>query len=38
VSPDPRDVAGFAAYLVQYEAGLAIQRSAIDALPQGALT
>lgn len=38
VSPDPRDAAGFAAYLVQYEAGLAIQRSAIDALPQGALT
>jgi sugar (pentulose or hexulose) kinase len=38
VTPDPRDVAGFAAYLVQYEAGLAIQRSAIDALPQGALT
>jgi sugar (pentulose or hexulose) kinase len=33
VAPDPADVAGFTAYLSQYEAGLEIQRRAIDALP-----
>ncbi len=33
VAPDPADVAGFTAYLAQYEAGLEIQRTAIDALP-----
>ena len=38
VTPDPIDVAGFATYLVHYEAGLEIQRRAVDALPQGALT
>ena len=33
MAPDPADVAGFTAYLAQYEAGLEIQRRAIDALP-----
>ena len=36
VAPDPVDTAGFADYLAQYEAGLEIQRRAIDALPLGA--
>jgi sugar (pentulose or hexulose) kinase len=36
VAPDPADVAGFTAYLAQYEAGLEIQRRAIAALPLGA--
>jgi sugar (pentulose or hexulose) kinase len=36
VAPDPDDTAGFADYLAQYEAGLEIQRRAIDALPLGA--
>ena len=35
VAPDPADTAGFAAYLAQYEAGLAIERRAIDALAGG---
>lgn len=38
VEPDPADTAGFAAYLVHYEAGLEIQRRAVDVLPQGVLT
>ncbi len=33
VQPDATDVAGFAAYLDQYRAGLAIERSAVTALP-----
>jgi hypothetical protein len=34
--PDPADVAGFAAYLDRYSAGLAVERTAIDALsPEG---
>jgi len=32
-NPEPADVAGFVAYLSTYEAGLAVQRHAIDALP-----
>jgi sugar (pentulose or hexulose) kinase len=32
VDPDPVDVAGFAAYLERYRAGLAVERSAVDAL------
>ena len=32
--PDPRDVAGFAAYLSRYDAGLAVERAAVDALPE----
>ena len=35
VAPDPADTAGFAAYLTQYEAGLAIERRAVDALAGG---
>ncbi|MBW8871012.1 MAG: ATPase, partial [Leifsonia sp.] len=31
--PDPRDVAGFAAYLSRYDAGLAVERAAVEALP-----
>lgn len=31
-SPDPADVAGFAAYLDRYEAGLAVERAAVSAL------
>jgi sugar (pentulose or hexulose) kinase len=31
-APDPTDVAGFAAYLDRYAAGLAIERAAVDAL------
>ena len=30
--PRPDDVAGFAAYLDRYRAGLAIERAAVDAL------
>ena len=32
VHPDPRDVAGFAAYLTRYRAGLEVERAAISAL------
>ncbi len=32
VDPDPEDVAGFAAYLERYRAGLAIEAAAVDAL------
>jgi len=32
VQPDPRDVAGFAAYLTRYRAGLEVERAAIAAL------
>ncbi|WP_150307615.1 xylulokinase [Planctomonas psychrotolerans] len=32
VSPDPADVAGFAAFLDRYSAGLAVERAAVDAL------
>ncbi|MBE9940067.1 hypothetical protein G8C60_13140, partial [Cellulosimicrobium cellulans] len=33
VEPDPADVAGFAAYLERYAAGLAVERAAVTALP-----
>ncbi|QJW37689.1 xylulokinase [Cellulosimicrobium protaetiae] len=33
VDPDPDDVAGFAAYLERYAAGLAVERAAVTALP-----
>ena len=33
VAPDPADVAGFAAYLDRYAAGLAVERAAVTALP-----
>lgn len=32
VAPDATDVAGFAAYLERYRAGLAVERAAVDAL------
>ncbi|MFD3443526.1 xylulokinase [Microbacteriaceae bacterium 4G12] len=32
VQPDPRDVAGYAAYLDAYRAGLAVERTAVQAL------
>jgi sugar (pentulose or hexulose) kinase len=32
VQPGPDDVAGFAAYLDRYEAGLAVERTAVTAL------
>lgn len=32
VDPDPADVAGFAAYLERYSAGLAVERAAVEAL------
>ncbi len=32
VAPDPQDVRGFAAYLDRYEAGLAIERAAAEAI------
>ncbi|MBN8881695.1 MAG: ATPase, partial [Salana multivorans] len=32
VDPDPDDVAGYARYLATYEAGLAVERAAGDAL------
>lgn len=35
VAPDPTDLAGYAAYLARYEAGLEIQRRAVDALAGG---
>jgi sugar (pentulose or hexulose) kinase len=34
VAPDEADVAGFAAYLESYRAGLAIERAALETLPQ----
>ncbi|WP_158867031.1 xylulokinase [Leifsonia sp. AG29] len=33
VTPHPDDVAGFAAYLERYHAGLAVERAAVEALP-----
>ena len=33
VDPDPADVAGFAAYLDRYRAGLAVEAAAVTALP-----
>ncbi|MGO4680089.1 xylulokinase [Microbacterium sp. 2MCAF23] len=33
--PDPDDVAGFAAYLDRYRAGLAIETAAVNSLPSG---
>ena len=33
VEPDPDDVAGFAAYLDRYRAGLAVEAAAVEALP-----
>jgi hypothetical protein len=35
VAPDPADVAGFAAYLDRYRDGLAVERAAVAALPDG---
>ncbi|AEG43570.1 xylulokinase [Isoptericola variabilis] len=35
VEPDADDVAGFAAYLERYEAGLAVERAAVEAIPTG---
>ncbi|GAB4084537.1 FGGY-family carbohydrate kinase [Myceligenerans cantabricum] len=35
VRPDADDVAGFAAYLERYTAGLAAERAAVEALPTG---
>jgi len=35
VQPNPEDVAGYAAYLTQYELGLAAERAASEALPRG---
>jgi sugar (pentulose or hexulose) kinase len=32
IAPDPRDVAGFAAFMERYEAGLAIEKAAVQAL------
>lgn len=32
VDPDPADVSGFAAFLERYQAGLAVERAAVDAL------
>jgi len=31
-APDPADVAGYAAWLKQYEAGLAIEKAAVSAI------
>ncbi|MCA1942047.1 MAG: ATPase, partial [Yonghaparkia sp.] len=36
VDPDPADRDGFAVYLSRFEAGLAVQRAALAALPSGA--
>jgi sugar (pentulose or hexulose) kinase len=33
VTPDPTDLVGYASYLASYEAGLVVQRHAINALP-----
>jgi sugar (pentulose or hexulose) kinase len=32
ITPDPRDVAGFAAFMERYKKGLVIERTAVDAL------
>jgi hypothetical protein len=32
IAPDPKDVNGFAAFMERYEAGIAIERAAVDAL------
>jgi sugar (pentulose or hexulose) kinase len=32
VEPDPKDEAGFTAFIKRYKAGLAIERSAVDSL------
>jgi len=32
VAPDPRDVAGFAAFMERYKKGLVIERAAVDGL------
>jgi sugar (pentulose or hexulose) kinase len=37
VDPDPQDVAGYAAYLESYRAGLAVERAAVTALRTGAM-
>lgn len=34
IAPDPRDVAGFAAFMERYKQGLVIERSAVDALKE----
>ncbi|WP_285115081.1 FGGY-family carbohydrate kinase [Leifsonia sp. fls2-241-R2A-40a] len=36
--PQPQDVAGFADYLFRYDAGLAVERAAVSALPDRAAT
>ncbi|SNU02791.1 hypothetical protein SAMN06298212_1591, partial [Ruaniaceae bacterium KH17] len=33
IHPEPEDVAGFAAYLERYQAGITIQHAAVQALP-----
>jgi sugar (pentulose or hexulose) kinase len=32
IAPDPGDVAGFAAFMERYEAGIAIEKAAVQAL------
>jgi sugar (pentulose or hexulose) kinase len=32
IAPDPRDVAGFTAFMERYKKGLVIERTAVDAL------
>ncbi len=32
LAPDPRDVEGFAAFMERYKQGLAIERTAVEAL------
>jgi len=32
IAPDPKDVAGFAAFMERYKKGLDIERAAVDAL------
>jgi len=34
IAPDPRDVAGFGAFMERYKQGLVIERSAVDALKE----
>jgi hypothetical protein len=32
VAPDPADVAGFAAFMARYQAGLGIERAAVEGM------
>ena len=32
IAPDPKDIAGFAAFMERYKKGLAIERAAVDVL------